>query len=78
MSSPDTPRWRLEIELADRGRRRTVSLDYRTREALDRQLAQLRDVDGSSYGRLLEFRNESGEELAVVAAIYARHSVRAL
>lgn len=78
MPSPDPARWRLEIELDDRGRSRTVWLDYRSRETLDRQLAQLRDPDRSAYGRLLEFSNEDGEELAVVAAAYANHNVRAL
>jgi len=78
MRNPSPARWRLEIELDDRGRRRTVSLDYRSREALDRQLAQLRDLERSAYGRLLEFTNENGEALAVVAAIYARHSVKSL
>jgi hypothetical protein len=79
MRSPEfQPSWRLELELDDHGRKRTVSLDFQAREELDRQLVQLNDLENAAFGRLLEFTNENGESLAVVAAIYARHRITRL
>lgn len=70
--------WRLEIELEDSGRRRIVELDFRQRSALEPQLEQLKSREKRPYGRLLEFKNEAGETLAVVAAAYVRHTITEL
>jgi hypothetical protein len=75
-SAPNPARgWRLEIELQDRSQRRTVTLDFDDRAALEPQLTQFKYLEARPFGRLLEFTNESGERLAVVAAAYVRHSV---
>jgi hypothetical protein len=70
--------WRLEIELQDRGKRRTVSLDFDDRAALEPQLIQFRYREVRPVGRLLEFTNEAGVRLAIVAAAYVGHSITEL
>jgi hypothetical protein len=69
-------RWCLEIELDDMGRHRTASLDFEDRSELEAQLArQLIRHSAYPFGRLLEFTNESGETLAVVASAYVSHTI---
>ena len=71
-----TPRWRLAIELNDKGRGRIVSLDYAERAELERQLGeQLRRRGTSPFGRLMDFTNEFDETLSIVAAAYAGHTI---
>jgi hypothetical protein len=71
-----SPRWCLEIDLNDAGRKRSVSLDFADRSDLERQLErQLALHEKPVFGRLMEFFNESGETLAVLAAIYADHRI---
>jgi hypothetical protein len=68
--------WSLEIDLDDQGRRRTVTLDFADRATLDRQLEQqLAEREATPFGRLMEFTNESGETLAIVAATYTTHRI---
>ncbi len=80
MATPPEPAlgWRLEIELDDMGRRRTVALDFRTRGQIDAQVAQIAGRHLPPVTRLLEFTNEDGEILAVVARAYVAHTVRPL
>ena len=69
-------RWRLEIQVESLGRGRTVTIDYLSRATLDAQLAQIARRDVNPFpGRLLEFTNEAGETLAIVATSYAAHTV---
>jgi hypothetical protein len=79
MSSRELTRGcRLEIELQDVGRRRTVTLDFRDHRILESQLEQLQRVYIPQPGRLLEFTNEGGEMLAVLAKAYVGHTVTPL
>lgn len=72
------PAWRLEIEMTALGRPRTVSLDFAERGTIEGQLPQLALRGRTAFGTLLEFTNETGETLAVVASAYVSHAVRAL
>ena len=69
----------MEIALNDVGRQRTVSFDFESRAELERQLAaQLRRRGTyASSGLLLEFTNEAGETLAVLASAYRGHTIAA-
>jgi hypothetical protein len=71
------PGWHLEIELEDLGRRRTASLDFERRETVNAQLAQIAPLTNKpKFGQLLEFTNEAGDVLAVLASAYVSHVLR--
>jgi hypothetical protein len=79
MSSHEVVRGcRLEIELQGAGRHRLATIDFGDRQVLESQLGQFRHLGIARNGRLLEFTNEDGELLAVVAAAYVRHTVKPL
>jgi hypothetical protein len=68
--------WHLEIELEGLGRRRTVSLDFEQRETVNGQLAQIAQLTNKpKFGQLLEFTNEAGDVLAVLASAYVSHAL---
>jgi hypothetical protein len=76
-SGPEPVRsWHLEIELDGLGHRRTVSLDFERRETVSVQLAQIAQLTNKpKFGQLLEFTNETGDVLAVLASAYVSHAL---